>query len=47
MLIETCPKINHHKVVKKMEKEMGVKRHASHTRTLITTFSLSTEGPNK
>ena len=47
MLIETCPKTNHRKLVNKREKEMGVGRHASHTLTLITKFALSTEGPNK
>ena len=37
MLIETCPKTNQQKHVNKREKEMVVVRHASHTRTLITT----------
>ena len=37
MLIEICPKTNHCKRISKREKEMGVGRHASHTRTLITT----------
>ena len=38
MLIETCPKTNHRKQLSKREKEMEVGRHASHTRTLITTI---------
>ena len=37
MLIEICPKTNHQKLISKREKEMGVGRHASHIRTLITT----------
>ena len=36
MLNEICPKTNHRKWLSKREKEMGVERHASHTRTLIT-----------
>ena len=47
MLIETCPKTNHQKLANKREKEMGVRRHALHTRTLITKFALSTEGLNE
>ena len=31
-----CPKTNHRKRLSKREKEMGVGRHALHTRTLIT-----------
>ena len=38
MLNEICPKTNHRKRLSKREKEMGVRRHALHTRTLITTI---------
>ena len=43
MLIEICPKTNHRKRLSKREKEMGIGRHASHTRTLIITIG-SLEG---
>ena len=44
MLIEMCPKTNHRKRLSKREKEMGVGRHASHIRTLITTAGPLDEG---
>ena len=47
MLIEICPKTNHRKQLSKREKEIEVGRHASHTRTLITTVGPLAEGPNK
>ena len=36
MLTEICPRTTHRKRISKREKEVGVRRHASHTRTLIT-----------
>ena len=47
MLIETCPKTNHQKLVNKMEKEMGAGRHAHTHAPLLQHYALSTEGPNK
>ena len=47
MLIETCPKTNHHKLVNKREKDVGLEdMHHTHAH-LLQQLALSTEGPNK